>query len=343
MEKVYVGLDTASRTCHWQAKDREGAVILDRQLETSEVNFIRAVEETPGEVHVHLEASELAGWIRGILKGRVASVVVSDPKASAWISNDARKHDRMDAGKLSDLLRLGLAEKHSVYYSDDQDRVVFKQIVQHYDAITREEARLKQKIKACLRVQGVIARGHAVYEVQGRQGYLKQVSSPVAREAIQLRYDLLDRMLQTQEAARKLMRREARRYAEIPRFDQVPGVGLVGACRYSAYVQTPYRFSSKRKLWRYSKLGITHRSSDNKPLSRQALDWNGNGTLKDMSRKSFEGAMRTRADNMFKRAYRKSLASTGNKDHARLSTQRKILAVLRAMWKEGTDYRDDKG
>ena len=156
-------------------------------------------------------------------------------------------------------------------------------------------------------------------------------------------YELMDRALETQKAARKLMATEAKRYPEIARFQKVPGVGLIGACRFSGYVQTPHRFSSKRKLWRYFRLGISMRSSDDKPVGRQSIDWNGVGVLKDMSRKSFEASIRTRTDNMFKRGYRKSVDRTGNKVHARLSTQRKIVSVLRAMWIGGTDYQDDKG
>lgn len=343
MAVVYVGLDVASSTCHVVGKDKDGTVIVDQKFETKEPKLIEVFEAIPGEVHVHLEASELTGWIRGLLRGRVVRIVVSDSKASAWIANDARKNDRLDAGKLADLLRMGLAEKHEVYYSDDADRAVFKQLVQHYDRVTRQRACLKVQIKAGLRVQGVIARGQAVYTPKGRSAFVKEVRSEAAREAIGQLYTLLDHLGSTQKAARKLLRKESARYPEIARFDQAPGVGFIGACRFSGYVQTPHRFGSKRKLWRYSRLGITDRSSDDKPISRQALDWNGNGTLKDMSRKAFEGAMKTRGDNMFKRAYRKSLQRTQNKDHARLSTQRKILAVLRAMWKEGTDYQDDKG
>ena len=343
MATIYVGLDVGSSSCKLAAMDKEGGVVAERTFGTTEPNLIKAFGEIAGELHVHLEASTLAGWIRRVLKGRVTRIVISHPKMNAWIAKDARKNDRMDARKLADLLRVGLAEKYQVYYSDDPERGVFKQIVQHYDRSTFTQVRLKSQIKAYLRAQGVIARGESVYSSVGRKSYLKQVSSEAAREAITQVYHLLDGALETQKAARKLMRQEARRYPEVARFQEVPGVGLVGACRFSGYVQTPHRFSSKRKLWRYFRLGIAMRTSDDKPVGRQSLDWNGIGVLKDMSRKSFEAAMRTRQDNMFKRAFGRSLTKTNNKIHARLSTQRKIIAVLRAMWIGGTDYQDEKG
>jgi transposase len=276
-----------------------------------------------------------------VLKPRVTRIVVGHPKSSAWIAKDPLKRDRLDADKLANLLRMD--QVHEVYYADDDHRTVFKQIVQHYDDVTDQERRLKQKIKSALREQGVIARGLSVYTPEGREPFLAQVPAAAAREAIRQLYGLLDVTLKTQREARRLMRQEAQRYPEIALFDDAPGVALVNASRFSAYVQTPHRFGSKRKLWRYFRLGITDRQSDGKPLGRQALDWNGSGRLKDMSRSAFNGAMKTKTDNMFKRAYRRTLQTTHNETHARLSTQRKIVTVLWTMWKGGTKYQDDKG
>jgi len=341
MGKVYVGLDVGSSTCHLVAMDKDKSVVADRKFDTGESNLIKAVEELKGEVHLHLEASELAGWVRRVLKGRVDRIVVGHPKSNAWIAKDPLKRDRLDAYKLADLLRMD--QVHEVYYADDDHRTVFKQIVQHYDDVTGQEIRLKFKIKAALREQGVIAKGLDVYTGEGREKFIAAVPSAAAREAVRPLYGLMDVTLKAQKDARTLMRRESLRYPEIARFEEVPGLGLVTSCRFSAYVQTPHRFSTKRKLWRYCRLGITDRQSDGKPLGRKALDWNGNGRLKDMSRKAFQGAMKARDDNMFKRTYRQVVQTTHNESHARLTTQRKILAVLLAMWKGGTAYEESLG
>lgn len=116
----------------------------------------------------------------------------------------------------------------------------------------------------------------------------------------------------------------------------------MGAVRFSAYIQTPHRFSSKRKLWRSCRLGITDRSSDGKRRGPQRLDRPGHGRVKDLSRKALLCALRTRSDNAFKRAYHQTLERTRNTGHARLTTQRKILAVLRAIWKGGIEYQADR-
>ena len=94
-----------------------------------------------------------------------------------------------------------------------------------------------------------------------------------------------------QEQARLLMLRAAQAFPEIKLLRTMPGVGPIGACRFSAYIHTPSRFSSKRKLWKYSRLSVSHRSSNGKPLRRPKLDYSsGCGRLKDVSRKAFDAA-----------------------------------------------------
>lgn len=341
MRVVYAGLDTASSSCHLVAMDREGSVIADRKFPTSEANLIAAIEPLRGEVHVHLESSELAGWIRGVLQPRVARVLVSHAKTNAWIAKDPLKQDRLDAFKLAELLRM--KRVHEVYYPDEDHRRVFKELVQHYDDLTEDQARLKVKIKARLRRQGLIVREKAVYHPEYRYRWLDRMVSPLTRAAVEQLYGVLDQTLAAQKQARDLLFQAAGRYPEIARLSTAPGVGMLSACRYVGYIQTPHRFSSKRKLWRYCRLGITERSSAGKPLRRRQLDRSGVGALKDLSRTCFIAALRTRTDNVLKRTYRKSLERTQNPVHARLTTQRKLVALLRALWKGGTEYRERTG
>jgi transposase len=337
---VYAGLDAGSTTCHLVALDSRGSPLVDRTFTTTQKNLISAIEEVPGRVSLHIESCELAGWIRRVLRSRVKRIVVGHAKTNAWIAKDPLKKDRVDATKLADLLRMGRV--HEVYYPDQEDRALFKQTVQHYDDLTDQQIRVKHKIKSRYRVQGVIPRGERVY-LADRDHWLEKIGSGPARDVLEQLYALLDATLVQQKAALKLMRQQAKKYPEIALFRKVPGMETILASRFSAYVQTPHRFGSKRKLWRYCRLGITDRSSDGKALGRQALDRNGNGRLKDLSFKAFVGAMRCRKENQYQLTYRRTLSRTHNKTHARLSVQRKILATLLSIWKTGETYRDDWG
>lgn len=339
MSTVYVGVDLGSSAFHQVAIGPAGAVIMNRNFPTSEANLIKAFSDLGGEIHVHLEAGELAPWAASNIAPLVERVVCSHPQSNAWIAKDADKCDRIDAFKLADLLRLNRFKE--VHYPRQQSRRDFKTLVQHYDELTAQQARLKTKLKARFRMQGVLVTGERLFSAAGRKPILAQVKSTAVRTAIGQLYELLDQSLASQTQARMLMLRAAQAFPEIKLFRTAPGVGPIGACRFSAYIHTPQRFSSKRKLWKYCRLSVSHRSSNGKPLRRPYLDRSGCGRLKDVSRKAFEVAVRSRQHNSFKRTYERALAATHDATHARLTVQRKIVSTLRAMWLTQTPYRDE--
>src|SRR5882724_5322878 len=278
MSLVYVGLDLGSSAFHQVAISGDGAVTINRNFTTSEANLRKAVTDLRGEIHVHLEAGELAPWVSAILAPLVKRVVCSHPKDNAWIAKDADKCDRVDAFKLAELLRLNRFKE--VHYAPDQPRRNFKQLVQHYDELTAQQARLKTKLKARLRMQGVIVRGERLFSATGRKEVLARVEAHDLRTAITQLYSVLDQLVEAQTKARLLMLRAAQAFPEIKLFRTAPGVGPIGSCRFSAYIHTPSRFSTTRKLWKYCRLSVSHRSSNGKPLRRPRLDRSGCGRLK---------------------------------------------------------------
>jgi transposase len=338
MSIVYVGLDLGSSNFHQVSVNEAGVSKVNREFQTSEANLIKAFADQGGEIHVHLEAGELAPWAISIIRPLVSRVVCSHPQSNAWIAKDADKCDRIDAYKLADLLRLNRYKE--VHYAQEQSRRDFKTVVQHYDELTQQQARLKTKLKARLRMQGVIVRGEQLFSITGRKAVLSAVKSVQVRVAIRQLYAVLDQSIESQTEARLLMLRAAQAFPEIKLFQTAPGMGPIGACRFSAYVHTPQRFSSRQKLWKYCRLSVSHRSSNGKPLRRPRLDRCGCGRLKDVTRKAFEAALRTHQDNGFKRTYRRSLEQTHDAIHARLTVQRKIVSTLRAIWINQTPYDD---
>ena len=342
MSELYVGLDLGSRFFEQVVMTAEGSVTNKRRWATSEQNLISAFKDLKGQGHVHMEAGELAAWVREVIKPLVKSVMVTHPRDNAWIAKDPNKGDTVDALKLADLRRMNRI--HPVYYSDKRSRRDFRQLVSHYDMLTQHEVELKQKLKARFRTQGVIVHTRLLYTKRGFKKALGQLRSPLLRQATEQLYLELTYTLQLRAEACKLLVQASNQFPEIKAFvDGVPGVGPIGAARFSAYVQTPHRFSNKRKLWRYCRLGVCCRTSDGKKLSHPQLDRAGRGALKDVARKAFEVAVNSETDNQFKRAYQRALASTHDATHARLTVMRKIVSVLRAMWLTNTPYQDQLG
>ena len=227
-----------------------------------------------------------------------------------------------------------------MYCEADSSRQTFKQLVVHYEQMSREQARLKSKIKARLRTFGIIRKDGRLFSKDGQTALLAEIKEPIVELMLAQSFAVLNQMLAALTEAKDAMRKFAAHFPEVQLLQTAPGVGIITACRFVAYLQTPRRFSNKRKLWRYCRLGITRRESNGKRLAHPRLDNAGVGSLKDVSRKVFEAARRTKKDNSFKRFYEQSLTNTKNAVHARLSAQRKILATLRAMWLSMQPYRD---
>lgn len=167
MKTFYVGVDLGSSSFQQAAINQEGALTLNRCFSTSAANLREAFANLRGEIHGHLEAGELAPWAGSIIAPLVKRVVCSHPRDNAWIAKDTDNVDRVDAYKLADLLRLNRFKE--VHYAPDQPRRNFKQLVQHYDELIAHQARWKTKLKARLRMQGVVVTGERFFSVGAKR------------------------------------------------------------------------------------------------------------------------------------------------------------------------------
>ncbi|MFA9615041.1 MAG: transposase [Deltaproteobacteria bacterium] len=338
MKKVaYLAMDVHSGHCVLGHMDFDGTFIGNRRFPTSEQHIIEALKAIKAkEKYLALEESNLAYWAAQVARAYVTEVISSDPKENALIYRSPNKRDKVDTHKLCRLLRLG--ELKRVYHPENDERAIFKAAVQHYIDLRGQQVVLKNKIKAMYRHWGVIeVGGQFVYGIRTRDDYLQRVKHLQIRNQLHRLYCLMDETESMQKKALKAMKQLGRKYPEIKQFEKMPGIGEILSHTFDAFVQTPHRFADKRKLWRYCRLGITDRSSDGKPLGFKRLDKSGVSELKAVSYRAWLSAMRS--DNEVRRFYSRSLRLTVNHVHARLNTQRKIIAVMYGMWKRGEAYR----
>jgi len=338
MRRVYVGMDIGSKQYAAVAVDVRGKMVDSEVFRTSERNMISFCEKQKGSVTVMIEEGELAGWTARTLRPHVERVMVSDPRRNAWVSKAGNKNDPLDAAKLAELLRLGSYSE--VWHPENEDIAEFKLVVQRYDECSKKLARTKIQIKALLRRQGVITSGKGVYGLKGRQAVLDKIESEPVLKLVELEYEMHDFLVCAKAKALRILKQQSRKFPVIRRLKNIPGVGPVLAARFVAYVGDPNRFN-KRTLASYSCLGVVKRSSDGSPIGRERLSKAGNYALKDLSRTAFERAKVTKRSNGITEFYQASLARTNSRTNARLNTQRKILAIMLAMWRDGTEYCEE--
>ncbi len=333
---AYLAMDVHTRNSVLGKMDSKGVFKGKQSFTTSEVNIIEALQAIPEKKkYLVIEEGTLTYWAAQVARPYVTEVIACDPKENALIYKGPLKNDKVDTQKLCRLLRLGALKQ--VYHAENDERAIFKAAAQHYLDLRDQQIELKQKIKAMYRHWGVIdVFGEAVYTEKGRDGYLRKIKHVTVYNQLMRLYKIMDETELMQANALKEMKNLGRKYPEIKEFKKIYGIGDIGAHIFNAFIQTPHRFANKRKVWRYCRLGVTERSSDGKLLGYKRLDRSGISEIKAITYRAWMTSMRS--DNEVKRYYTNSLRRTLSRVHARLNTQRKIIAVMYGMWKRGEAY-----
>jgi len=337
---AWLGLDAHSKNCVLGQLDDHGAEIKWWRFPTQPQQLLQHLQAIPAaDKRLMLEESNLARWIGQLLKPHVQQLVVCDARRNHLISHDHHKHDRRDAFALARLLRLN--EFKAVWQPTDPRRVLFKRLAQSYENAVQRQTRLKLQLKSLFQHWGLFPTGSTVFSKPGRALWLKQLPYDALRAQALILYELLDQALAAQSQFRRLLSQSGRQFPEVQRLRTVPGIGLVGAHLFVAYVQDPARFRKFSQLTRYCRLGIRDRSSDDKPLGYQQLDRQGVGTLKAITYRAFLQAAKRRTGPVWE-FYQCSRRHTGSLTHARLNTQRKILLTLWSLWLTGGEFEPVK-
>jgi transposase len=332
---IYAALDLHSRMSVLGSMDHDGQT-QPRMRFATEANILRAQVERLRQrrrpLYLTMEAGALTRWASGIVRPLVDRLLVCEPRYNRLINTNPQKSDEADVEGMCLLLRLGKLKE--VWMGTDRTREVYRALV--YELLNWRDAQreLKALIKARYRGWGVLRlHGIKVFSGKGRQEYLAQLPAEEERRMMGRLYRQLDHALEQWKETLKEVERVGKALWEVHEFQRLPGVGPIAAHVFSAIIEEPSRFPSKFKLWKYSQLGITDRTSDNKPLGYQRLDRRGNAELKNLSYHAWRTACKsTTGPNAIKTFYQQSRLRTGSVRHARLNTQRKILEAMWLIW-----------
>src|SRR5947199_8299148 len=130
----FVGLDVhRDATAICVIKPR-GVFIKRVGVATTRTALRHALKGIRGRVRIVGESGPLASWIRDSLETRLREVVVCDRRRSRLATSGA-KTDRIDADKLSDLLRANRI--HTVFVPRD-DHALLRRMASHYIKMLRD-------------------------------------------------------------------------------------------------------------------------------------------------------------------------------------------------------------
>ena len=145
--------------------------------------------------------------------------------------------------------------------------------------------------------------------------------------------------------ARSHLSRLSGKYKIIKLWSELPGIGLVRATTLFAYLDTPWRFRKKNKLWKYAGVGLQRTTSgtDSKGRPKPArlqLPWAVNRTLKNAILGAASSAIKQK-NNLFRQYYERMLEDGIMPSNARHAVARKLLTVMWAMWKTNSRFDEN--
>lgn len=340
----YIGLDVHQATISAAVLDSTGKLVMECVLETKASTILQFIHGLRGSLHVTFEEGTCAAWLHDLLKPHVTEVLVCNPRKNALLKV-GNKSDRIDAGKLAELLYLN--KLSSVYHGENGVRTL-KELARSYLTVTKDLSQVMNRLKAVYRSWAIPCAGKLVYAPRHRAEWLQKLPEAGVRRRAERLYQQLDVLRSLRQDAREDLMAESRKHPAAALLRQIPCIGPIRAALLIALIQTPHRFRTKRQLWAYSGLALQTSASGEYSFvegqlkrARRApgirgLNLNHNHDLKDI----FKGAA-TRAAGTpgpFQEFYTALIAKGMKPAMARLTLARKIAAITLLVWKKGVRF-----
>ena len=221
--KKYIGIDVHQATISVAVMDSAGKVVMDSVIETKAATILEFIHGLRGSLWVSFEEGTGAAWLYELLKPHVTKVVVCNPRKNALLKA-GNKNDRVDARKLADLLRGGLLSP--VYHGESGVRTL-KELARSYLTITKDLARVMNRIKGLYRSWAIPCSGQKVYSLRHRAAWLKRLTQAGVRRRAERLYQQLDDLQPLRREARQELLAESRKHPAASLLHQIPWLGPI--------------------------------------------------------------------------------------------------------------------
>lgn len=332
----FIGLDTHGQFCVMAAVDPQGQVIERGRCDTNIPALVELLEQVPRPRHLVIEEGPLADWLWRNLRTEVDEMIVCEPRRNRLIAADGDKDDPVDAEKLAQLYRGGYVKV--VHHTESLEQAIFKQHVLLYHQRVSRRVGEGHRVRCLLRRHGVIIKAKDFDKADQRPALLAKLPDhALLRADVQLLWQSYDEAVQQEEQFRRQLVEQAKKHEVVQRFAELPGIGWIRAATLFVFLDTPWRFKTKAKLWKYLGIGLERRRSGN-GLERLHVPKFCNRVLKS----TILGAAKSAAaqgDNPFAEQHRRWIDTGLSAKLARRNVARSMSATLWGLWKNGSAYR----
>ena len=130
-------------------RNEQGKIMMHATVPTEARAILTLVRSTGPRVHVAFEEGTQAQWLHDLLIDHAERVIVCNVRGCGELTN---KNDRIDADKLSELLRLGALK---AVYHGTPEILTLKELVRSYICLVEDSTRVMLRIKAIFRARAI--------------------------------------------------------------------------------------------------------------------------------------------------------------------------------------------
>lgn len=337
----YVGADVDCKMTELAVECRKEIVLRDRVPTDirSLRGFLAGIE---GQKVMVIEECSLAGWLYRNLRSHVDRFVVCDPRRNRLVYDDGDKTDPLDAADLAALCRSGHIRE--VYHTTDEKRLALKEAVALYHDRIREAVRQVNKLSGFCNAHGIRRARGVGKDSKVREQWLSQVQrdQPDVGKVLAIYRIGLDAAKKQARMAKGELTRRSQPFEIIAYWQELPGIGLIRSSTMFGYLDTPWRFKTSKKLWKYCGLGLQRTASGTDKQGRPKVGYvhlyrKVNRRLKAAIQGAALSAIR-QGNNPFSDYYYRLIREGVTESNARHSVGRRMLSVMLGMWKTNSRY-----
>ena len=337
-----IAIDVASEVSSFCIMKANGRIQHEDLVPTRIGNLKRIIKEVPRPRQVVFEEGTQAAWLWSEFQGICDDVFVCDPRANAELSGQF-KSDKKDARNLAHRAHANLLKR---VWHGGKELQSLREAVRTYQALTEENVRLKNQLRAVFRGRGITV-GSMAYQLKSRKKIVKDLPLSAQRDRVTRMGAVLDTITTERAKALKTMVRYARTQKNYKALRAIDGIGPIFASMFLSEVGNPFRFRTKQQLWSYAGLAImTHESSEfelakngcivrkQRAAKTRGLVCAYNRTLKYV----FKQAAMILSRSAWKTQYGVLVKHSKNESNAQLTLARKLACIMLHIAKTGEKY-----
>ena len=329
----YVGLDIHKKMVSYCVKRQDGEIVREGSVPATRKGFTQWVQGMRKPWAGAMEATLFTGWIYDFLKPHADSLKVAHPKMLRAIAASKKKNDRVDAGKISDLLRCNLLPE--CHMASEQTRDL-RRVLRYRNLLVRQAVVMKNKTAGLLMEVGAEYNKKRLFGKRYFAEYLEKVEDvpPSVVSLLKMSRASLDFFQSGQKRLLAALKNHKALRERVELLMSIQGVGEVTALTWALEMDDPQRFSSRQKAISYCGLCSAQRESAGKSV-RGPLSKERNKHLQTVLIEAAKLAPRWNGELA---RLREREVARGNKNRATLAVARKLVVWLLAVDKRGTPF-----